>query len=220
MQSKVADGSVAIIGAGGHGAVVGSALLAAGYSIAGYYDDDDKKLGRDVVGGMVLGPVSELSSGTAKAVIAIGDNRVRERIAASLALEWVTVVHPFSWVDPSASLGPGTVVCAGAVVQPNVAVRSHVILNSGTIVNHGAVVDHFSHLSDAHLGAESRVGRGVLLGTGSKVVARVEVGSWATVGAGAVAIRDVRPGVTVVGVPARETDPGRLPVDLLGYDSV
>jgi serine acetyltransferase len=40
------------------------------------------------------------------------------------------------------------------------------------------------------------------LDRGSTVVARVHVGAWATVGAGAVALRDVEPDISVVGVPA------------------
>ena len=42
-----------------------------------------------------------------------------------------------------------------------------------------------------------------MLGIGSVVLPNVQVGPWATVGAGAVVLQDVAPGVTVVGNPAR-----------------
>ena len=39
---------------------------------------------------------------------------------------------------------------------------------------------------------------------GAVALPGISVGAWATVGAGAVVIGDVRPGATVAGVPARE----------------
>jgi sugar O-acyltransferase (sialic acid O-acetyltransferase NeuD family) len=193
--------------------VVAGALVAAGADVAGYYDDDPWTWGRKVGGSRVLGPIDQLSRGaTRRAVVAIGDNRIRKEIVASLDLDWVTVVHPFSWVDPSVSLGPGTVVAAGTVVQPGAVIGAHVILNAGALVNHDAVVGDYAHISAAHLGAEASTGQGALLAVGSTVVARVHVGAWATVGAGAVALRDVEPDVTVVGVPASQAgSKGGLP---------
>jgi serine O-acetyltransferase len=48
-----------------------------------------------------------------------------------------------------------------------------------------------------------RIGAGVEIGTGAKVLGRIEVGDGASVGANAVVIADVQPGATVVGAPAR-----------------
>ena len=45
---------------------------------------------------------------------------------------------------------------------------------------------------------------GVLVGTGAQVLQYVTVGEGATVGAGAVVTKDVPPGATVVGIPAKE----------------
>jgi acetyltransferase-like isoleucine patch superfamily enzyme len=47
------------------------------------------------------------------------------------------------------------------------------------------------------------VQEGANLGVGVSVAPGVVIGAWSTVGAGAVVIRDVEPGSTVVGVPAR-----------------
>jgi serine O-acetyltransferase len=51
-----------------------------------------------------------------------------------------------------------------------------------------------------------RIGRGVLLSSGSSVIGDISVGDFAKIGAGAVVTRDVPPGCTAVGVPARLTN--------------
>jgi len=50
---------------------------------------------------------------------------------------------------------------------------------------------------------ETVVERGATIGSGATILGGVRVGAGATVGAGAVVSRDVEPGATVAGVPAR-----------------
>jgi sugar O-acyltransferase (sialic acid O-acetyltransferase NeuD family) len=194
---------VAVIGAGDHARVVASVLEAAGVVVAGHYDDDPETWGSSLGTSSVLGPIDDIPR-RAPAIIAIGDNRVRQQLAQRLDLEWITVVHPFSWLHPDVRLGPGTVVCAGALVQVGVQIGAHVILNNRASVGHDARVGDYAHITVAHLGGGASAGEGALLGMGSVVLPRVAVGDWATVGAGATVTSDVRPGATVVGSPARE----------------
>ena len=201
---------VAVIGAGDHARVVASVLEAAGIVIAGHYDDDPGTWGVTLSASGVLGPIGDVPP-RARAIIGIGDNQIRKRVAERLDLEWVTAVHPFSWLHPEVRLGPGTVVCAGVLVQVGARIGDHVILNNGASVGHGARVDDFAHLTVAHLGGGAIAGEGVLLGIGSVVLPRVVVGSWATVGAGAVVLSDVAAEAIVVGNPAREMVRRRRP---------
>jgi serine O-acetyltransferase len=53
--------------------------------------------------------------------------------------------------------------------------------------------------------------RNVSIGTGAKVIGGVTVGEGATIGANAVVVDDVPPGVTVVGAPARAVGSARVP---------
>ena len=197
-------GHVAVIGAGGHAAVVASTLLAAGHDVAGFFDDAPATWGTTILGLPVIGPIAELSSrGISRAVLGIGNNETRMKLASRLRLEWVTAIHPFSWVAPDVQLGPGTVICAGAVVQPGARIGSHVIVNTRSSVDHHCQVGDYSHLAVAHLAGGASMGEGVFLALGSVVLPKVHVGDWAIVGAGAVATKDVAPRTTVVGVPAR-----------------
>jgi serine O-acetyltransferase len=51
------------------------------------------------------------------------------------------------------------------------------------------------------------LGRGVVIGAGAKILGPIEVGEGAKIGSNAVVVRDVPPGSTAVGIPARVVTP-------------
>jgi serine O-acetyltransferase len=48
-----------------------------------------------------------------------------------------------------------------------------------------------------------KIGKGVLLGAGAKVLGAIRIGDYAKVASGSVVLKDVPPGCTAAGVPAR-----------------
>lgn len=198
--ASVEPQTVSVLGAGGHARVVVSTLRAAGFTVAGLYDDDPAKWGTSLAGVPVLGP---LDQATGLAVIGIGHNPTRRSIAARLrTLTWISVVHPAAWVDPSVRLGAGTVVFAGTVIQPDAVLGDHIIVNTGATVDHDCVLGDFVHVAPGcHLAGHVALGTGAFLGIGSAAVPGVRIGAWATVGAGGVVIADVPDGAVAVGVP-------------------
>ena len=195
---------IGVIGASGHATVVASTLIEAGHEVVCFYDDQPRLWGTQILGIPVIGPVSELTAQTCShAIIGIGNNETRKRIAERVDVEWMTVVHPFAWVHRDAQLGAGTIVCAGSVVQPGAKIGAHVILNTRSSVDHHCVVGDFAHIAVAHLGGGASIDEGVFMALGSVVLPGIRVGAWATVGAGAVVTKDVVPCTTVVGIPAR-----------------
>ena len=195
---------IAVIGAGGHAAVVASTIIAAGNEVVGFFADVQSTWGTKIFGIPVIGPISEISStNCSHAIIAIGTNEARKRIAAEIDIDWFTAIHPFSWVHPEVPVGKGTVICAGALIQPGARIGSHVIINTKASVDHHCQVGDYAHIAVAHLAGGASVGEGVFLALGSIVLPKVNVGAWATVGAGAVVRKNVLPNTTVVGNPAR-----------------
>ncbi|MEM4531684.1 MAG: acetyltransferase [Thermofilaceae archaeon] len=197
---------VYVFGAGGHAKVVVSTLLALGQKIIGLFDDDPQKWGGYVLGVPVLGPIAKAHDlSPASGVVAIGDNHLRVKVVKEFPdWDWIVVVHPRAYVDPTATVGPGTVVFAGAVVQVGARLGAHVIVNTGATIDHDCSVGSFVHIAPGvRLGGGVWVEEGAFIGIGAAVIPGIRIGAWSIVGAGAAVIRDVAPGSTVAGVPAR-----------------
>lgn len=205
---------VIVLGAGGTGRDLVDwlpELSAAGrpLKILGFLDDDPAKLGKEIAGVKVLGALADLARYPRERVVdalgSPGSYQRREGLMRGIGDERiVTVVHPLAHVSERATLGAGSLVYPFAFVGPDVTIGRHVILLSHVSVNHDAKVGDFSILaSHAALGGAVTVGRAAYLGMRSAVREGVRVGDGAMVGMGAVVTRDVAPGATVVGVPAR-----------------
>jgi sugar O-acyltransferase (sialic acid O-acetyltransferase NeuD family) len=200
----VADERIAVLGAGGHAAVIVSTLHAMGRTVDALFDDSPDNWGKNVLGVPVRGPIAAVRDSTCThAIIGVGDNGARKRISHEIEIEWTTAVHPFSWVHPDVTLGPGSVVLAGGIVQPGASIGAHVIVNTKASVDHDCHVGDYAHIAVAHLAGGGSIGEGVFLALGSIVLPGRHVGDWAVVGAGAVVTKNVAPSTTVVGVPAR-----------------
>ena len=99
-------------------------------------------------------------------------------------------------------------------IHPAARIGSGVFLDHGTgiVIGETAVVgDEVSMLHAVTLGGTGaergdrhpKIGRGVLLGAGAKVLGNITVGDYAKVASGSVVLKPVPAGCTVAGVPAR-----------------
>ena len=99
-------------------------------------------------------------------------------------------------------------------IHPAAKIGRGIMLDHATniVIGETAVVsDMVSILHDVTLGGTGKecgdrhpkVGRGVMIGAGAKILGNIKIGTGAIVGAGSVVLRDVPPHTTVVGVPAR-----------------
>ena len=99
-------------------------------------------------------------------------------------------------------------------IHPAARVGAGVFIDHGTgvVIGETAVVgDEVSMLHGVTLGGTGadrgdrhpKIGRGVLLGAGAKVLGNITIGDYAKVASGSVVLKPVPPGCTVAGVPAR-----------------
>ncbi|MCR4431989.1 MAG: acetyltransferase [Tepidanaerobacteraceae bacterium] len=198
---------IAIVGGGGHAKVIISTILEAGMQVYAVVDDDEKKWGKEILGIPIAGPLEMIiRKGIKKAVIAIGDNSVRKEIAKRLNsyCEWITVIHPYSYVHPTVKLGEGTVVFAGAVIQPETEIGRHTIINTGATIDHDCKIGDYVHIAPGvHLAGNVSIGEGTFIGIGSSVINNVTIGNWVILGAGGVVIKDIPAFSKMAGAPAK-----------------
>jgi sugar O-acyltransferase (sialic acid O-acetyltransferase NeuD family) len=193
-----------VIGAGGHAKVVIDSAERSGLSIVGVIDD---RLGASVFEYASLGSLGTIAfAGDWQAVIAIGSNTVRAKIARSLEgkARWVGVLDPQAIISARASIQSGTVVFAGAIIQADARIGNHVILNTGCRVDHDVQIADYCHVAPgAILTGGVVLEEGVFVGAGAVVLPGVRIGAWSTLGAGSVATKDLSSEQVFVGSPAR-----------------
>lgn len=208
-----------VFGAGGHGKVVASVLLAAGEVITGFVDDG-APVGSIVLGLPVLGPMSWLDAsasasagasasqgGRTRVALGIGDNAARARVADAILSRGgvlATAIHPRAVVDPSARIEDGVAIMALAVVNADAIVARGAIVNTAAIIEHDCTVGAYAHVSpNAVMGGACALGTRSQLGIGATMLPGTAVGNDVVVGGGAVVTRPIPDDAVAKGVPAR-----------------
>lgn len=211
---------IAIIGAGGFARelawlieeVSASTEDPAGdrYEVAGFLVSDITRLGPH--DRAVLGDFSWLAENKVDGLaMGIGTPAARVRLADELKarfpdIPWPAFVHPsVKWQRQTMQVEEGVIICAGTIATVNVHFEPFCMVNLSCTIGHESVIGRGSVLNPTvNISGGVELGECVLVGTGAQVLQYLKVGSGATIGAGAVVNKDVAPGATMVGIPARE----------------
>ncbi|MGY1831489.1 acetyltransferase [Geodermatophilus sp. SYSU D01180] len=191
-------------------------------TVAGFLDDDPAREGTAVDGVPVLGPTSAAGEHAARGAALLacvgnpGAPASRQRLVDRLGLPgevWATVVHPLASVSPDSTVGAGSVLHAGVVLTAAVTLGRHVYVMPHVVLTHDDEVgDAATFGAGVRLAGGVSVGAAAYLGSGALVRENRRVGAGALVGMGSVVVRDVPPGQTWAGNPAR---PLPIPAALL-----
>ena len=201
-----------IIGASGFGSEAAwVAQRMRGFQVRGFCDDAQAKWGQSFQGWPVLGSIEAAAASKTEEPIwfhcGVGDNRTRRALverAGRAGWQAATLVDPSALLSPDAVLGPGCYVGAGSIVSVNAVLGAHVLINQQCTIGHDShLADYTQVCPGGRISGNVRLEEGAFVASNAVIAPGRCVAAWATVGATSFASRDVKAGVTVLGVPAR-----------------
>ncbi len=188
-------------GAGGHAAVVLECLIEMKIEVAGIFDPNASG---NIFEIPIFGKYDASVEKDSLAIIAIGDNFLRKKVAISTKHKFGNAVHPSSQVSRFSNTGVGNMILNNSIVQARTEVGDHVILNTASQVDHDCTIENFVHIAPgAVLCGNVKIGEGSLIGAGSVILPGVNIGKWCTIAAGSVVFKDVPDNAVVIGNPSR-----------------
>ncbi len=204
---------IVIAGAGGFGREVLSLIrninqVKPTFEVLGFVDDGVEK-GTKIHEHQVLGGINELEKlGTEGVVVAVGNTKMREKIISRLSANMLfpNIIHPLAIFQDTERIriGQGNIICAGSIFTTDVRLGNFCIINLSCTIGHDAILGDFcSIMPGVNISGGAQLQNGVYVGTGARLIKATVLGSYSTVGAGAVVDVEVTANEIVVGVPAR-----------------
>lgn len=204
---------VAIIGSGGFAREVLTIIyeinkLNQSYEFIGFVDNDKK---HSIYGFPVIGNDDEVNATTEplSLIIAVGEPHLKEKIYKKFTnplLSFPSLIHPSVIIGDmvNVEMGKGCIICAGNILTTDIKLHDFITLNLMCTVGHDTEIeDYSSFMPSVNISGEVKVGKGVYVGTGAKIINQVDIGEGTIVGAGAVVAKSLPANCTAVGVPAK-----------------
>ena len=203
------DNGIVLIGYSGHAYVVADAILKSNLKISGYCDTHQKSCNPFNL--LYLGNESESSCKESLTetpiIVAIGDNKLREKISHSLShcSNFITVIHPSATIGSLVTIGKGAMIMASCTINTLSNIGNGVICNTGSIIEHEAEIGDFAHIAPgAVLAGNVTIGKRTFVGANSVIKQGIIVGDDVVIGAGAVVVANIPSGEVVIGNPAKK----------------
>ena len=201
-----------VYGAGEFGLLIANVLsYHDDLEIAAYGDDAPQKTADHIDGTPVFGQKDLLNfakqNNIKLAITAIGNNTVRAEkfnLLKNTGFQMISIVHPQALIDTKVSYGDNVIIEMGTAIHTHSKIGNNVFLGGEALIGHHNIIgDHVLVGGNVSFGGSVVVEDYVSLGVGASIKPGIRLGKGSVIGVGAAVIKDVEPGTTVVGVPAK-----------------
>lgn len=183
------------------------------WEIIGLVDDNPETVNARICGYPMLGNYDDLKDYTSKVSDIHVFNNVNpsisihkligERIDA-LQVQVPSLVHPDIDIE-YVTIGKGVFIPQGCILGCNTVIGDYVTFRYGVIVSHDVKIGNNVFIGPgAVCTSHTIIEPDAYLGARSIIINKVTIGGGSTVGASTLVNKNVRPGATVVGIPARD----------------
>ena len=201
-----------VYGAGEFGSLIANVLsYHDDLQIVAYGDDDPQKSADHIDGTPVFGQEDLLDfakqNNIKLAITAIGNNTVRAEkfnLLKNTGFQMISIVHPQALIDTKVSYGDNVIIEMGTAIHTHSKIGNNVFLGGEALIgHHNTIGDHVLVGGNVSFGGSVVVEDYVSLGVGASIKPGIRLGKGSVIGVGAAVVKDVEPGTTVVGVPAK-----------------
>ena len=193
-----------IYGAGGHAKVVAETAELCGFTVCGFFEDGDERVG-DLFFGKPIVSLKDIPE-YSFVFVAFGNNviRLQKGIELKKRFSIPSIIHPFAQVSKQTEIGDGVFIGALSNIDPGCHIDDFCIINNHASISHDSIIKKGTHISvSAALAGHVTIGSCCFVGIGSVIKDEITIGDYSTIGAGAVVISNIPGNVTAVGCPTR-----------------
>lgn len=177
------------------------------WEIVGFLDDDPHALDSYECDFGIVGSIQEWEpKEDEEFALALGSPALKRKIAGIMeakGAKFATVIHPTAMLSEFAHYGKGFIMFPNSKLSANSTVGDFVTLLSSPI-GHDTEIGDFSVISgNCNVVRNVVIGKDVFLAAGVCIAQDIHIGDGAYLGLGCVVLKDVQPGATMFGNPAR-----------------
>ncbi|WP_159479137.1 acetyltransferase [Chryseobacterium sp. 18068] len=201
-----------IIGAGGLGRelvsfINNSSIFKKVPNVIGFIDDDKKALDNFDISLKVIDSLSENDFNKYESILlAINNSDIKRNIFSTIDSSKICgFIHHSCIIGDRAKLHQSVIVFPNVLVSCDTEISQGVFINCGSQIGHDVFIDEFTNImANVDIGGNCKIGKNVMIGTGSTIYPGVKIADNTIIGAGSVVFRSIKNSGTYVGNPAKK----------------
>lgn len=185
-----------ILGAGGHGKVVGEIAFLNGFTDIIFLDDNYANINNYPF--LIKGNIKDFNNIYNQKdawFVGIGDNYIRKKFIEKFdhfSKNLINLIHPSAVKSNLSNYENGICIMANSVINPDCKIKRGSIINTSASIDHDCVIGLFAHIApNATLSGNVTVGELSLVGTGSSVHHGINIGNNVKIGVGSKVFKNI-----------------------------